>query len=65
MTNQRIFEYEMTVNVQSRFLITIPVAQFTVEGRLRREEDFAEQIGKIFAKRLTAIRPKLEKARRT
>ena len=63
MTNQRTTEYEITVKVQSRFLMTIPVADFAVHGRLRREEDFAQQIGKIFAEHLTRVRPTLEKAR--
>ena len=64
MTNQPIYEYEILVKVERKHLMTIPIADFYVQGRFRRQKDFADQLGESFAERLARIRPKLEKARK-
>jgi hypothetical protein len=63
MTNRPIHEYEITVKVQRKFLLTIPVADIHVCGRLDPRLEFGQQIANIFNEHLARIQAKLEKAR--
>ena len=59
------FTYEIILKVQREGLLTIPIADFHVKGRLDAERDFAGQLSETFVAHLTRIRPKLERARKT
>jgi hypothetical protein len=58
------FTYEITLKVQREGLMTIPVADFRVQGSLDPDKDLAGQIGDTYARYLAGVRPKLEKARK-
>jgi hypothetical protein len=64
MTNDRIYEYEIIVKVQGKFLMTIPIADFHVHDRLDPGREFVQQMAVIFTGHLERVRPKLEKARK-
>ena len=57
------YTYEITLKVQREGLLTLPIADFHVQGTLDAEKDFAGQIGDTYAQYLARVRPKLEKAR--
>jgi hypothetical protein len=57
------FTYEVILKVQHEGLLTIPVADFRVQGRLDADRDFGQQLADVCARYLARIRPKLEKAR--
>jgi hypothetical protein len=61
MTTQ--FRYETTLKVQGEGVLTLPVADFRVSGRLDTGRDFAGQVGHSFGTFLNLIFPRLDKAR--
>jgi hypothetical protein len=64
MTNRPVYEYEIRVNVQRKHLLTVPIADFHVSGRLDPGREFTQQVAAIFTRYLAEIQPKLERARR-
>jgi hypothetical protein len=64
MTNRPIYEYEILVKVHRKFLVTIPIADFHVSGRLDPEQEFTQQVARTFSEHLARIRAKLDRARR-
>jgi hypothetical protein len=59
----RKFTYEIILKVQHEGLLTLPVADFHVQGTLDADKDFRQQLGDTCTRCLARIRPKLEKAR--
>jgi hypothetical protein len=57
------YHYAIILKVHREGLLTLPIADFHVEGTLDPDKDFAEQIGETHARYLERIRSKLEKAR--
>jgi hypothetical protein len=62
MTNRSLYEYEIFVKVQRKHLLTVPIADFDVMGRLDPGREFAQQVGRTFSEHLGRIRSKLERA---
>lgn len=58
------FTYEITLKVQREGLLTIPIADFRVQGRLDPGKEFAGQLGETITEHLARVHPKLENARR-
>jgi hypothetical protein len=59
------FTYKIVLKVQHEGLLTVPVADFHVEGTLDPARDFAGQIAETHARYLARIRPRLERARKS
>jgi hypothetical protein len=57
------FAYEIVLKVQREGLLTLPIADFHVKGRLDAEKGFAGQLADTYLRYLARLRPKLEKAR--
>ena len=58
------YTYEIVLKVQREGLLTLPIADFRVQGTLDRDKDFAGQLGETCLRYLAGVRPKLEKARK-
>jgi hypothetical protein len=57
------FTYEIILKVQREGLLTLPIADFHVQGTLDADKDFGQQLADTCTRYLARIRPKLEKAR--
>jgi hypothetical protein len=58
------YHYTIILKVRRDGLLTLPIADFHVEGTLDPDRDFARQIADVHSRYLASIRPKLKKARK-
>jgi hypothetical protein len=58
------YHYAIILKVHREGLLTLPIADFHVEGTLDPDQDFARQIAAVHSRYLARISPKLKKARK-
>lgn len=56
------YNYTIILKVHREGLLTLPIADFHVEGTLDPDKDFASQIAAVHAHYLARISPRLKKA---